>query len=668
MEHVDVLLVQGTDKQQFIDSFNDNDSVELVRVCNNPRIVVLKINPEYITTLRNNASVESASLASECPPTIPSSLPAYETYTGTIDCRRDLALHVAGVNSTDLMSYQLYMDQDTMPINVAPFNGDPKCGNHQHGVVDPGSTTGALIPNRDGAETIAGSYTSCFFGEHVDVVVFETGYPVPANVGGFVDGSTEEGAPPLHPDFADPDNLTQSRFVPVDWPGFPDASGNPGWRLRQITNPGRIITPHGARSLSAACGRLYGFAKKANVHFIALLNGTSADNGPVSVVECLESVQDWHSNKPNNPTTGVPNPTILFFEFQYLPESTMVPVESISSINHLGVTTNRPPGGWGSNLQPFIDNNMIPSRFNTQDDGWVWAIQTKNSATWDTTPALLREEIEDCFQAGIHVFTSAGNQRDVYCKFDDPDYNSSFTVDANSTVYNWHFTDSTIQITSVTSSNVGSSDVQYFPFRAYGPHGSRRGHCTDVGAVQNSEWAPILDGYSNRGVGIDICAGGEDSLTVGMATGALTPADGHTIDMFDGTSAAVPQVVGKAACELEKYFHYNGRYPTPSQLQKIIKGNAREIIVDEPTTDWTNVIAPDVNNQLRPRKMQRHIDSLCLSADIGTSMAFDFLATDLCGTTNKRVFFNGKGFERTQTDGVRPAEGAVYPRPKIRRS
>ncbi len=36
------------------------------------------------------------------------------------------------------------------------------------------------------------------------------------------------------------------------------------------------------------------------------------------------------------------------------------------------------------------------------------------------------------------------------------------------------------------------------------------------------------------------------------------------------TSCAAPTVVGKAACEIEKYFTFNNEYPTPAQLKEIV--------------------------------------------------------------------------------------------------
>ena len=40
---------------------------------------------------------------------------------------------------------------------------------------------------------------------------------------------------------------------------------------------------------------------------------------------------------------------------------------------------------------------------------------------------------------------------------------------------------------------------------------------------------------------------------------------------------------------------------------------------------------------------------------------------ELGGTTRQKANLNVKGFERSQTRGVRPKSGGVYPRPKIGR-
>ena len=56
-----------------------------------------------------------------------------------------------------------------------------------------------------------------------------------------------------------------------------------------------------------------------------------------------------------------------------------------------------------------------------------------------------------------------------------------------------------------------SSTTTYYPFKSYGPHGVESN--IDVAAGYNSEDYPGLDGYTNRGPGIDIIGLGADTYT-----------------------------------------------------------------------------------------------------------------------------------------------------------
>ena len=56
-----------------------------------------------------------------------------------------------------------------------------------------------------------------------------------------------------------------------------------------------------------------------------------------------------------------------------------------------------------------------------------------------------------------------------------------------------------------------SSTLSWYPFSPYGPHGNVK--AIDVAAGYNSEGIPALDGYTNRGPGIDIVGLGASTWT-----------------------------------------------------------------------------------------------------------------------------------------------------------
>ena len=96
----------------------------------------------------------------------------------------------------------------------------------------------------------------------------------------------------------------------------------------------------------------------------------------------------------------------------------------------------------------------------------------------------------------------------------------------------------------------------------------------------------MLDPYTVRGPGIDIVGLGAYTWT---AYPSLQYNDGYRFGNFSGTSCATPTVVGKMACLLERYYTYNGQYPTPNQAKQILLSEAQEIVKDVSTTTWSNV-------------------------------------------------------------------------------
>ena len=61
--------------------------------------------------------------------------------------------------------------------------------------------------------------------------------------------------------------------------------------------------------------------------------------------ECIQAAIDWHNAKPNNPETGVPNPTIFIAEYQYLQDRKYgIPIDYVSQINKADGTVVTRPG------------------------------------------------------------------------------------------------------------------------------------------------------------------------------------------------------------------------------------------------------------------------------------------------------------------------------------
>lgn len=432
----------------------------------------------------------------------------------------------------------------------------------------------------------------------------------------------------------------------MDWPELEDSYN------RQISY-GYTTTVHGSGVLSVSGGRYCGFAKHANLR---QMNITSEDLQP----ECINALISWHNSKAINPLTGLTNPTILLNEYQFLLDKMWgIPIENISAITDLSSTVSRPVGGWGTDFTPFTSRNIIPFRIlDPVTAQWTWCcVFPSQSPLWNE----LKVAIEAAWDAGIIIITPAGNNAGVYCKTTDPRYTGVFcSADLGSTRYSINRNYSN-QVFLGKDENPSSA---YYPFFAYGPHGSEKS--IDVAAAQNSQDYPILDTYTNRGPGIDISGLGRRTWSAYQYGSGYTDNNGWIWNFFDGTSCAGPTVAGIAACILEEYYEKFNQYPSPTQLKNIILGNAKSVVKGVDGTTWSNRAAPGTDYQVSAIGIYEYRGYIHqIQNDIYPNG--DFKLTELAGTTTKRVFFNSQSFNRSNTEGRRPRNKAVYPRPKIRK-
>lgn len=543
------------------------------------------------------------SLSYDIPPCFPASLPNFFTQSGTIRTG----------NPTPPFD-----GRDSMPMQFA-LSTD---------LLNPLFTVGV----RDSIYDLANAfYRSRYTGKNVDIVTLEA----PST---FFDNSKNN-----HPDFLHPDTNT-SRIIPMDWPELED-------NFNQQISYGYTTHVHGAGVLSVAGGRYCGFAKHANLR---QMNITLEDLQP----ECINALISWHNSKAINPSTGLRNPTIAIHEYQYLRDRTIgIPIENISAITDLSTTVSRPVGGWGTDFTPFTSRNIIPFRIlDPETEEWIWCcVFPYQGPLWNE----LKVAIEAAWDAGIIHIVAAGNNAGVYCKTTDPRYTGVFcSADIGATKYDIGASSGGSIISKTQNYSTG-----YYPFFAWGPHGSEK--AIDVAAAQNSQDNPILDTYTNRGPGIDISGLGARTWSAYQY--------GQNIDInlwdwgfFDGTSCAAPTVAGIAACILEEYYEKFNQYPSPNQLKNIMLSNAKSVVQGVDGTTWSNRAAPDTDYQVSAISNytgKRNLHQI----QINFSPNGQYRFTELAGTTTKRVFFNSQSFNRSNTEGRRPRNKAVYPRPKIRK-
>ena len=729
---LDVILVEGTDKQGFVDSFNAETEADWWNMLGSmPKLIVMNVEEDYVETFRSHSDVIQAT---EIPEDFEASTaPSVEEMTKWYTSSTSSSYRSPTGNGEDNAPVQFLYDSN----QIVPL--------------DSGLSVFSVGRDDDSFST-EGAYTykSRWTGKHVDIVTLESGsggnwasnagthdlhpdfqklsseddsharvdpywYQCQAHsnmkntitvnpadgtrntytftvsfggsgiytlVGSDRNGSINGSNPPIsiqegdilifnvtasgHPfmirdadggnnitdgsvDNAGTDNgtvtwttRTSSRFIPMDWPDL-EADANNQVTTNNGGNSG--LTNHGIGVLSAAGGTICGFAKKANLYAMYLVTGDSP-------TECIQAAIDWHNAKPNNPETGVPNPTILIAEYQYLQDRRVgIPIDSVSQINKADATTvSRPVGGWGSDFSEFVKENIIPFKvYNPTSTDYSWMVVMPSQFDYGS----LKTALDSAWSNGIVCINAAGNNGGTFNK-ENSQTNTSIDIDAgpNYSIINISYGSANSESTSSTTT--------WYPFKSYGPHGVESN--IDVAAGYNSQDYPGLDGYSNRGPGIDI---------VGLGANTWTSYPSNTYGnykwgMFSGTSCATPTVVGKAACIMEEYFWYNDSWPSPDQTKSILLSKAsnkcRGILSGGVGYSWSNV--PSAGGA----SLSNEISFGNCSISSGNSGNGGFKYTELTGTTHLRAYFDPQDQDshpfvhRIKHHSKRPVAGGMYPR------
>ena len=844
---LDVILVEGTDKQEFVDSFNAETEADWWNMLGSmPNLLVMNVEEDFVETFRSHSSVVQAT---EIPEAFEASTPpSTEEMTkwmtsSTSSSHRDPSGDGADnapvqfiydaneVLPTDIAGTPLSVgrDDDSFSTGKAETFRQRWTGKHvdivtlevgpvasaydglhdthpdfqklsseddSHGSVHPywyqctahsnmkntitvndadgtrenyniavsfGGSGIYTLSGSDRNGTVNGSNPPLVFqeGDTVSFSVTASGHPFEIR---FADGGAAVSDGSVQNNGSDSGDViwtlrTSSRVIPMDWPDLEGSSNN------QVTNNNAAFSNHGIGVLSASGGTICGFAKKANLYAMYLVTGDSP-------TECIQAAIDWHNAKPNNPETGVPNPTIFIAEYQYLNDRrTAIPIDTIATINKADSTTvnrpssatsdnspywyqcqahpnmkntitigtsdgnpqnytinvsfggsglyslsgtdrngsvsgNNPPlnikdgdtitfsvnatghpfmirdgdqgndindgsvtgqgstqgnvvlttstAGWGSDYSEFVKENIIPWKvYSPGSTEYEWCVVMPSQSEYSS----LKTALDNAWNAGIVCINAAGNNGGTYNK-QNSQTDTSLSIDPAVTPYN------TIGI-SYGSNNVDStnSTTTWYPFRSYGPHGVESN--IDVAAGYNSEDYPGLDGYTNRGPGIDIVGLGANTYTAYQSSFYGS----YRWGMFSGTSCATPTVVGKAACIMEEYFWYNGAWPTPDQTKELLLGKAankaRGFLSGGTSFSWSNV--PSAGGASLSNEISF---GNCQIAGGGGNGGYKY--TELTGTTHLRAYFDPQDWHphpykmRSKHLNRRPSEaqysGPTYPR------
>jgi len=334
-----------------------------------------------------------------------------------------------------------------------------------------------------------------------------------------------------HPEWLAPDGVT-NRYQSIDWPSEAGLSGT----YTQPTNHERDVDGHGTHVAGTAGGRLYGWAKEANLYSIKILDDPGETYG---ISASFNLIRGWHNNKTNG------NPTVVNMSWGYFSTYT-------------GITGGTYRG------TPWTDTTLKP------EFGMIQGQQNGNGDyTHPVRVASVDADIEDCLDDGIILIAAAGNDSHKADVLGGVDYDNHFT---NNFGLNYYHRGSTPMAQPGVIS-VGSISYVYELGQEPLFNSSTKGPRVDISAPGGFIMSAIPDG-SNIAVGS------------GSVNYPLDPV--YKATKISGTSMASPQVAGVAACLLESRRTY-----TQTQVASWLYNNCENNRLYDPTsgtpsTDYQN--------------------------------------------------------------------------------
>lgn len=371
------------------------------------------------------------------------------------------------------------------------------------------------------------NYLYTLDGDGVDVVIQDSGIQVD------------------HPEFNDRNNV--GRVVELDW------DDESGLSFTQDANHYRDLDGHGTHVAGIVAGKTYGWAKEARIYAQKLsgLEGTGDSGTGISTTYAFDAIKIWHSNKPINPKTGYPRPTVVNMSWGYL-----TGYDTVTEVNYRGVSYT------GTDIDTTTKRNnnygVITNSYPTID--FDYAANTRVSS--------VDADIEEMIDEGIVVVVAAGNRGFKIDVADgDGDYDN-YIVTNNGTKY-YHRGSSPFGDTEIG----GETAIQ-------------------VGNMDSSVSSSLEDQKatsSETGPGVDVYAAGTNIMSCTSNTNKFTDAAYYLDSNYrqcniGGTSMAAPQVAGYAALLLQQ-----NPGATPAQIKQwIIDSAGTTINKGAGNDDWTN--------------------------------------------------------------------------------
>jgi subtilisin family serine protease len=314
----------------------------------------------------------------------------------------------------------------------------------------------------------------------------------------------DSGIDATHPEWLDPTG-TFSRLQQINWP---QASGLQA-TYTQGANHYTDTAGHGTHVAGTAAGRLYGWAKNANIYAIKIF-----DTDAFGQSATFNMIRAWHNLKSTT-SLGYKRPTVVNMSWEYYKV-----YANITGGNYRGTP-------WTStSLQSVY--GMVSTIYN-KVSGFTQYYHPVRVSSVDA-------DIADCVAAGVILVAAAGNDAHKIDVSGGTDYNNYYTssVDGNQYYHRGSTPNNTSGVITVGSVKIAQPEGKNF--------------------------------FSNSGPGITAWAPGEyimsaipvtstDGTIAGTVPYPLNP--NFSATKLSGTSMAAPQVTGVVATLLEARPEYN---------------------------------------------------------------------------------------------------------------
>ena len=362
----------------------------------------------------------------------------------------------------------------------------------------------------DGFPSQTGIVTTTSTGKHVDVIIVDD----------IVD--------PNHPEFAvNPDGTGGSRVIQYNWfQHNPAVRGEPVGTYDYTLNSDDA---HGTHVAGTVAGNTQGWARDANIYNIGYTSSGQSTN--YTATDIFEYILEFHNSKSINPATGYKNPTIVNNSW------------GISNVVHRHQETDPDKvekiyyrGNFITG--PFTDDQLDSYGCMDHDSfGGVYGYGRVYSGAF---VAGCREAMNACYDAGIIITASAGNNREKIVNFGDVN-----AVDRDNMFAGW----------AVDPAD-GVFKYQVYSGYQNGDNINNGSYAIITVGATNSAVTEAKRSFSACGPCVEVYAPGTNIQSAYRGVGADDPRDSNfKLRKLNGTSMSCPQVTGILACLLETYPH-----------------------------------------------------------------------------------------------------------------